>query len=122
MGKAFRCPQRTKVVRRTLNPVWRQDLTFIVKNLRCAQFQLSVYDHDNTFCDHSDDLLGQAMISVMELLTHTGNHDIRLRNAEGTKSTVLLSATLGAVAEEKRHSRWRSAVHSPLRSDPVSPR
>ncbi|XP_071964028.1 BAI1-associated protein 3-like isoform X2 [Antedon mediterranea] len=58
-------PQRTKVIKKTLNPVFNQSFEFNIREEQCkkrgASVVFSVMDHDMMF---SNDLEGEAMISL----------------------------------------------------------
>ncbi|CEM16751.1 unnamed protein product [Vitrella brassicaformis CCMP3155] len=83
--------QRSKTIKRNLNPVWREEFLFDVRTVDDARLKVVVKDRDVI---GKDDFLGQVEVPVRELLDGHHQGDIRLEETKGVPSTLQLEAHL----------------------------
>jgi hypothetical protein len=103
--------QRTKIVKKNLNPVWDQKFVFDVDNPEIENITLRVYDHDRF---SSDDFLGSAVVRLAGLVRGRDNA-MWLPLQATTTGEVYLSiqpVDFGLDPSQYNSSRWQPPTNA----------
>jgi hypothetical protein len=97
--------QKTSVIKKTLEPLWNETLTFDIKDALKQNIQLQCVDWNRI---QKHEVIGTASISVKDLDLRRGiaqNLDIKLENGQGTLHLSLTPLDFGKVKTETKVSR-----------------
>uniref|UniRef100_A0A0G4IB22 C2 domain-containing protein n=1 Tax=Chromera velia CCMP2878 TaxID=1169474 RepID=A0A0G4IB22_9ALVE len=85
-----RKPEKTRIIKKTLDPAWEQTFVFSVAALQDAKLNVLVKDSDFL---SKDDLLGTVTLDCKELVKGKYKNGVALEDTEGTNSILRISAT-----------------------------